>query len=354
MVTNGGGIPIPGNNPENQSPQNEEERLRRVMEADEAEKRRDREQAKEDAKNRRNKMIGGGVLAAVLLGGAGYAISQANPFGGDSQPTSSSTPTGQGKSNVQSGTKASPGQLPKPVKDLNFWQSDGNNHYPDNLDNWQTKSHESSSNADVKNMVNKYASTQLANSSRRLPSEEAGFTSDPSKVKLPSGSLNPMYTTITAENYQRTVESYLERLVNPLYGNWQQYEYPEGKVSQNLELSRFSDMFSAAYMEKNKNNPYKNYIPIYADWNSDSYGMKKSLLEVGPRWIGKINSMNATFTYDAKTQQYNSDVTARISYSAWAQDQSILRKDGILKLKIVTDTNSQTKLQITDASLDVS
>lgn len=354
MATNGGGIPIPGKPPENNSPQSEEERLRRVMEADEAEKRRDRENAQAESRSRRNKFIGGGVLAAVLLGGAGYGLIQADPFGNDKQPTNGSAATGNAKNEVQSGTKPTAGQLPKPVENLNFWQSDGNTHYPDDLEKWQVKPHEKNDAADITAMVNKYESTQLANSSRRLPSEEAGFTSDPTKAKLPDGTLNPMYSTMTAQDYQRTVESYIERLANPIYGNWQQYQYAEGKASERLDLSRFSDMFSPEYLEKNKGKPYKDYIPIYADWSSDNYGLKNTLLDNGPRWIGKVNSMESNFTYDDNTQQYSSDVTVKIRYSAWAQDQTILHKDGVLKLKVVTDTNSKTNLHITDASLNVS
>lgn len=354
MVDNGGGLPIPGKG--SGSAPNEDEQLQKIMRADEEERQRDRAAAQSEKASKRNKIVGGTLLAAVLLGGGGFALTQVNPFGNDEQKVGQTDKKGGADANVDSKNKGTT-QLPgENASELNFWQTGGKNTYPFPLDEWQTKPHSDSTSRDKEKMMQKYSGTSLAVASQRLPSGSAGFTSDPSKAKLPDGTLNPMYTTLTAQDYQQVAEGYVERLVNPIYGEWQQYQRKNGKASQNLQLGEFSNMFTQEYLSKNSSKPFKDYIPIYADWNANDYGMGDKLLSNGPRWIGKIDSMNSTFKYDEKTQQYNTDVTANITYSAWAQDQSVLKKNGVLKLKLVTNSNdnNKPKLLISDASLSVS
>lgn len=304
--------------------------------------------SKEKNKKRKNIALVS-ILSLAIIGGAGSALYFANPFKDDKQQVGNAQP-GNAQTDNNSDTNNA-GVIKQQAK---FWQVDGKNNYPVDLKNWQMLSHNSMNKTNINELINKYANTSLAISSHRLPSEESGFTSDKNKIKLSNGTLNPMYTTITSEDYQRIVESDIERLINPMYGDWEQYQHPNGHASKTFETSRFADIFSTNWLEKNKNKNPATYFPVYADWQENDYNMKNKLLgENDPRWMGTIDSMTSKFTYNDKTQQYTSDVNVKVKYSAWAQDQSTLTKNGTLTLKIITntsDTNKQ-KLLIDDAKL---
>ena len=190
-----------------------------------------------------------------------------------------------------------------------------------------------------------------------LPSESAGFTSDVSKEYLNDGTINPDFSYWTAEVYQAEVTSHVERLLNPTYGGWSKFQYPAYPGNSSFELNTVSDMFTTRYLNENSENPFSDYIPVYADWNGDNYGGENQLLESGPRWYGTLDTVSSDFTYDDATQQYTVKYAADVTFTAWTTDESKLEKKGKLELTFVANVNganaSSNRVLIDNAKLTV-
>lgn len=237
--------------------------------------------------------------------------------------------------------------------EINFWQVNGGTKYPVELEKWQTQPYSEANKAVYTKMREKYAHTELATSASLLPSAKAGWVSDPKSEFLKDGTPNPRFTPVTDEVYLNSVESYIERLINPVFGEWKQYQYSDGEASKYFDESRFSDMFAREYLKKNFKNSAEQYIPVYADWKQNDYGIPE-LLDEGPRWIGTADSVKTEMRLDKKTGSYKSKVIVDVSYVAWAEDQSTLTRKGVLTLDIVTKSTTDTApVQIENAKLDL-
>lgn len=179
-----------------------------------------------------------------------------------------------------------------------------------------------------------YAGTELVSAANVLPSRAAGYTSDPDKAAK-DGLPNPYYSYVTSEDYQETVLSYITRLINPVYGDWQ--EYQDG--AKGVAVDRFGDMFTPAFLASVKGKDPSTWLPICADWQGNSYG-NANLLKNGPRWVGKVSNSTSTFTWDEASSAYKANLVINVTYSAWQKDQTVTTKKGVLTLDVVTNTAS--------------
>lgn len=222
-----------------------------------------------------------------------------------------------------------------PIAHKEFWQADdGSIKYPTALQPWQQTVHgDPKAKEQDAALRTAYVGTEAASSSGVLPSAAAGYTSDPAKARNKDGTLNPYYSFATQEDYQNSALSYLERFVNPIYGDWTEYQY--GAKSRAVNIERFADLMTPAYRAALTKNPKS--LPIYADWAANDYGMGDKLLTTGPRWIGKVTSSETVWKYDESVGHYSATITANIAYSAWAKDQTVLSKGGTLTMNLVTN-----------------
>lgn len=303
-------------------------------------------------KRKRKAAIGTGVGLLAVVGIVGGLVAF-DPFGGEQNGASDTQSTvGAGQVNTNAPIQAS--------KDTSFYQGKGQTGYiyPVKLEDWQSGDYEVGSKKVNEGILRKYSNGEFGQKSRIFPSASTGFTSDVSKEKLPNGTLNPAFTFVTGEDFRIEVGGYIERLINPVLGGWYSLQFSAGKASSATDPTGFVDMFSSSFFEKNAKKPLKDYLPIYADWNQDDYGLGNQLLDSGPRWMGTVKSTKTKLIYDKNTLQYSGTVTANIVYKAWARDQTVLQKEGVLTLNVVTDTSAvakgANKLKINDASLKVS
>lgn len=110
------------------------------------------------------------------------------------------------------------------------------------------------------------------------------FTDDPTKAYNDDGTLNTHYSYLSAEYVDETIRDDIERLVNPVYGEWtgtQNFTYCYDSVidknDECMEWQNLADMFSDSYISKLKNaelssNNVSSLLPLYADWNKDDFG----------------------------------------------------------------------------------
>lgn len=329
---------------------------------------------KRKKKNRRNIVIG--VASAAVIAAAFSGVVVLNPFGGNQEQGNKTKTDTTSKSSDNGGDNQTPQQTDANSQEA-FYQEKGK-YYPVSYQDWQIVPFENQSgvnyadtkNSDAntqatsamsdevkKNVLNYYSSSEITTASNVLPSEGGGYTADNSKEFDESGGMNPYYSFWTAEVFQSETGTDIQRLINPTFGGWDLYQYSAYPANKYFNIDLVSDMFSNRWVNDNANKPMSEYVPVYADWNGNDYGMGDKLLDSGPRWYGEVTSSETTFAYDDATQQYTANMTLNIKYTAWAKDQSKLEKNGVMTLKLIPNVNgagnSSHKVLIDEASLKV-
>lgn len=307
-----------------------------------------------DEKKSRKKQIAvlsAGALALVLVAGAGVALSGANPLGGK-QATSEQRTQDIGADESSSGDFDGIDE---------FWASE-DKYFPVEKAGWQKSPIEESNALEKKRgeiletVLND--SSDLYNASMTLPSEAAGFTADSSQEFLSDDSPNPQYSFWTAEVFQAEAQSAIERLLNPVYGGWEKYQYPEFEAGSKFDTSIFSDIFAPSFFEANADKQPSEYMPVYADWKSNDYGEKRLLGNGGPRWFGQVKQSTTKFSYDEKTSSYTAEFTGDVVFTAWTESEEKIEKKGQLKLRFVPnvkgeDDGASNKVVIDQAQLTI-
>lgn len=290
----------------------------------------------DNGKKKRNIIIGtsSGVIAALIVG----SIFLFNPFGSGGffkdSGTSARTPSA-----TQQAQTPQVQIIPEGQTDESFADS---NPIPFKVADWQKETFSAkNTNTLLKDAVKTDSGSNLAVSSGTLPSEAAGFTSDPSKAQLSDGTINPMFSYWTAEQFSGETRLILERLLNPRFGDWMMYEWGDSDANHRFNVQQFSDIFTARFMNGNAGKPYSEWVPVFADWNSNDYGMSKVLLVGGAsRWFGQVTSSSTSFVYNDTTKQYTANFKANVVFTAWTKDQKKVQKHGVLTLKLVSNADN--------------
>lgn len=297
-------------------------------------------------------ITGTSVLAIAVTAGFLFFT----PFGGDLNfnKNSNTAPIAT--------TEPSPDASPKPLVSeppqdtTEDFAKDASKMYPVPLKEWQTKGYKDQDAGALKpEILTALSGSEFSSGSNRLPSESSGFTSDDSKQMLDDGTLNMKYSYWTAEQFKSETGSYLERLLNPTFGGWEMYQHNGPGSSGYFDTTIIADMFTDRWLTENADKKTADYVPVYADWNADSYGLGDKLLSMGSRWIGTVTTSNTVFTYDKEKLQYSVDLTADVKFTAWTKDQTKLEKNGTLTLHLVSNADhlnsSSHKVLIDSASL---
>lgn len=176
------------------------------------------------------------------------------------------------------------------------------------------------------------------------PSEEGGFTSDKAKIFDDEGFPNIYYTTITKESIKYNVLSYLNRLINPIYGGWTEFQYGKEHKSSELNESIYKDMFSTSFIEKNKNN-----MPFFTDKEANNYGYEwiETKDNVYPRFIGIVDGISDIETDDSMNKI---TVTSSVSLYGNTKKEKITKKYKII-MTLITNDDSEN-LVIDDIKIE--
>lgn len=109
-----------------------------------------------------------------------------------------------------------------------------------------------------------------ANSLAALMSKasDPDFTDDPTKAYNDDGTLNTHYSYLSAEYVDETIRDDIERLVNPVYGEWTktQDSGADGDDWRSLE-----DMMSENMKNSITNTNVQSILPLYANWDNKSF-----------------------------------------------------------------------------------
>lgn len=309
-----------------------------------------KERRKEKAK-KTAVITAGGVLAVAVTAGFLFFT----PFGGDLNFNKDAVTAPISGMDSTLGDKNQ--KVVQPPEDTSEdFAKDPSKMYPIQIEDWQTKLYkEQDADSLRKGILTGLSGSEVNSSSNVLPSEASGFTADSSKETLEDGSLNVRYSYWTAEVFQSEVGGYLERLLNPTFGGWEMYQHNGAGSSGYFDTALISDMFTDRWVSENANKPTSEYVPVFADWDANNYGLSDTLLKMGPRWIGTITSSDTAFTYDSTKLQYSVDLKAQVKFVAWTKDQTKLEKNGTLTLHLVANADklnaSDHKVLIDSASL---
>ena len=113
-----------------------------------------------------------------------------------------------------------------------------------------------------------------------LPSKKSNpdLTDDPAKSLNSDGTANPNYSYLTADNVFTVMQDDLERIINPVYGNWTSlqnlaYLTSDGSAVHPDAWMNLKDMYdpSVAATMTDASSARK-VLPLYADWDQNSYG----------------------------------------------------------------------------------
>lgn len=237
------------------------------------------------------------------------------------------------------------------------WAKTTGSIFPVKTNEWEEKSYlDSSQTGATDEKLGKYQATDLYQASAQLPSEASGYTSDDSKSFNENGSLNPLYSYWTRESFYSETTDLLERLINPVYGSWDTYQYSQTMGGAYPVLSKiFSDVIDPDTLAAGTG---AETIPVFADWAGNDYGMGDQLLsyDEGKRWVGEVKSVQTTFNFNEDLNQYDVILVANVTYSAWTKSKEVVTKDGVLTLNLGANNDkkvaSPNKVIIKSAKLE--
>ena len=184
-------------------------------------------------------------------------------------------------------------------------------------------------------------STAFGNMITNFPSEQNGFTSDSSK-EIVDGLPNLYYTTATQEDIRFYTLSYLNRIINPIYGSWTEYQYGDQRDANNVASFLYSDMFSENFIKNNE-------LPFRMDKEKNGFGLdwdnsviyktpdgETRPMKLKPRWIGELTSidnMEVSPKFDAFTVKGKYNLYAYTSKGKVTETYSFTMKLSVSKRK---------------------
>lgn len=286
-------------------------------------------------------VVGGSVLAVCLIAGGLMFV---NPFGGDQNVGEDD----KKMTAIDNKDKTVPVSDNDVVDEDEFYKEDGK-YFPVKVEKWQEKAFVDQDKTDVKkSIIKKEASQSLGVDANILPSESSGYTSNTNKEYDKDGNINPDFSYWTYEVFTSQAGEHIEKLLNPTFGDWGRIQYSSYPGNKDLEFDKFEDMFTSNWIDSHKNDKYSDYMPIFADWEGNDYGLEDQLLSSGPRWYGEVENSSSDFKFNEKTQQYVVEYEADVKFTAWTQDQSKLEKKGKLKLTFVSNEDDNKKNPTSD------
>lgn len=198
-------------------------------------------------------------------------------------------------------------------------------------------------------------SMPFGNFTSMLPSEAAGYTSDVNQAELEDGTTNPKYSYLTKENVEYAYGNYTQRLLNPIFGNWNYLPYGEPNgVENTIEGTLFEDMFTPDWWKANISDTNHRAIPIYADWNGDTWGG----LDIDDKLMGIFFGEIISSQVDMQPSTGGTDfyITSQVEYSALLKNGKLEKRTGEFHMKLVPnvwDTDPTHRVLIDDTYLKI-
>lgn len=180
------------------------------------------------------------------------------------------------------------------------------------------------------------------------------FTDDPTKAYNDDGTLNTHYSYLSAEYVDETIRDDIERLVNPVYGEWtgtqnaSGIDYTKGnggEADDENEWTGLLDMFTDDYKDKIQtanlmNENVGDTLPIYADWKKDLFGGQWNTRDEINPIVGSVGLYDCKYYIQSVQGDYIT-CTVPVKYTANTAD-------GIKSINKVMNINYSVNYSSTD------
>lgn len=252
-----------------------------------------------------------GIIVALLACcGVGGAILYASQHYGQHKIIAGSTIGGGTLSNNGKNASAND-SVDKTVK---FMQTLG-------VPAYYTKSHDKLGDKERITANTKAIRAASTNASLSLPSKQSNpnLVDDPRFATTKDGRINPDYSYITMENVMPLIRDDVERLINPVYGNWWIAQYPD-RIAANNAAGAFNDMTGQS--PKNMRE-VRNILDLYADWNGDFYNNKFLDQKYELPIVGRPTNLDCEFNINGNVED---NVKCYVSVDYYASYSGVKKK----------------------------
>lgn len=252
-----------------------------------------------------------GIIVALLACcGVGGAIFYASQHYGRSKIIAGST-IGGGNLNNSAKNATSNDAVDKTTK---FMRDLG-------VPEYYTKNHDKLNDKERTTANTKAIRAASANASLSLPSKQSNpnLVDDPRFATTKDGRINPDYSYITMENVMPLIRDDVERLINPVYGNWWIAQYAD-RIAANNAAGAFNDMTGQS--PKNMRE-VRNVLDLYADWNGDFYNSKFLDQKYEMPIVGRPTNLDCEFNINGNVED---NVTCYVSVNYYASYSGVKKK----------------------------
>lgn len=186
---------------------------------------------------------------------------------------------------------------------------------------YYTKSHDKLGDKERITANTKAIRAASANASLSLPSKQSNpnLIDDPRFATTKDGRINPDYSYITMENVMPLIRDDVERLINPVYGNWEILQFPAGDY-HDTTAGVFSDMLTTRVT---KTVDLQKVVNLYADWNRDFYNDKFLDEKYDMPIIGRPTSLDCEFNINGNVED---SVTCYTTVDYYAKYSGVKKK----------------------------
>lgn len=215
------------------------------------------------------------------------------------------------------------------------------------IPHWGQSAYSAMSDDDKKLLMSSVKKGTFENMVVSYPSENDGFTSNPELEYDSDGLPNVYYTTATQEDIRYYTNLYLNRIINPVFGGWTEYQYGKEYDSTKMEKVIYSDMFTNDYLETNSTK-----LPFLTDKDKNDYGVSwPKSDEVHPyRYMGLVDEIT---DFKSNTDFDKFDVTAKVNVFGYTNDKLVEKKYTIKMTLVVDKTENETnRLKISEISVE--
>lgn len=163
------------------------------------------------------------------------------------------------------------------------------------LKDWQKKFYKDLTEKDIQDMINEYQPTSkgwqagLGWFSSNFPNESDGWSSTEETI---NGKINPKYTVLTDNNFRKMMAISLNRIVNPVFGGWEDSTLPiaDENASENI-VNIYDGLATTKYIK---------------DILSDNPKNGKAIFDLGKNYAKKLdNSKTSKFGYIGNIKKFD-------------------------------------------------
>lgn len=266
-----------------------------------------------------------GVVIAALIGAMGWALYASSHKDtvkkqGSSVSNTLSSGNKNGDTSVASDTSSPADKLMKQMGVPEFYRK------PE-----PTLTQEEKAEAKDYAMANADANAYAAFSMSSSINSDSGFAND-------DGSINMDYSYLNANNVIPTIQNDIQRLINPVYGQWTAMQsgfYDGSGIDINgneVEVPWLTlvDMFSSTIPMNNEDEVHS-AMNVYADWDNNLYNNKYLGRSADTPIVGSVQSQNCNYAIQGVDTD-SITCTVKVRYETYLQNA----KDPIITDKTMT------------------